>query len=220
MFHVPPQFTQLTALVPAPVANLLRIVIAGEPSAREGLASLAGAFEDLVVVDDVDPDDRLAARLRVLTPDVLLCEIGQDTAALASLGTIATPSLLLLKDRSQRSLAIASGARGVIDRSAPPRRIHAALHAVGEGLRVYDAHPGEPSQLREHHHALPDPLTARELDVLHLLAAGMTNKEIAARLGITEHTVKFHVNAILGKLAVETRTEAVVHAARLGIVVI
>jgi len=65
---------------------------------------------------------------------------------------------------------------------------------------------------------LLEPLTARELEVLGLLSAGMTNKEIASRLGITEHTIKFHVNAILGKLGAETRTEAVVHAARLGIV--
>ena len=63
-----------------------------------------------------------------------------------------------------------------------------------------------------------EPLTARELEVLRLLSDGMTNKEIASRLGITEHTIKFHVNAILGKLSAETRTEAVVHAARLGIV--
>ena len=55
---------------------------------------------------------------------------------------------------------------------------------------------------------------------MQLLAAGRTNKEIASRLGISEHTVKFHVNGILGKLAVETRTEAVVTAARLGIVVL
>ena len=57
-----------------------------------------------------------------------------------------------------------------------------------------------------------------ELEVLNLLSDGITNKEIASRLGITEHTIKFHVNAILGKLGAETRTEAVVHAAKLGIV--
>jgi two-component system, NarL family, nitrate/nitrite response regulator NarL len=67
---------------------------------------------------------------------------------------------------------------------------------------------------------MAEPFTARELEVVQLLAAGLTNKEIAQRLGITEHTVKFHVNAILGKLGAATRTEAVVQAARLGIVVL
>ena len=109
------------------------------------------------------------------------------------------------------------GARGAIERMPSPRRFHAALHAVREGLHV----AGEPlpslstsTELDPHF----EPLTARELDVIQLLAAGRTNKEIAHRLGITEHTVKFHVNAILGKLAAETRTEAVVNAAKRGIV--
>jgi len=61
-------------------------------------------------------------------------------------------------------------------------------------------------------------LTAREREVLALLAEGLGNKAIAARLGVSEHTAKFHVNAILGKLGVESRAEAIVHAARAGLV--
>ena len=63
-------------------------------------------------------------------------------------------------------------------------------------------------------------LTAREREVLALLAEGLANKAIAARLGISEHTAKFHVNAILGKLGAESRAEAIVRAARLGLVVL
>jgi two-component system, NarL family, nitrate/nitrite response regulator NarL len=65
-----------------------------------------------------------------------------------------------------------------------------------------------------------EPLTPREREVLALLAEGLANKTIAARLGISEHTAKFHVNAILGKLGVESRAEAIVHAARAGLVVL
>jgi two-component system nitrate/nitrite response regulator NarL len=65
-----------------------------------------------------------------------------------------------------------------------------------------------------------EPLTARELQVAQLLAGGLTNKEIAQRLGVTEHTVKFHLNGILRKLGVSTRTEAVVQAARLGLLIL
>ena len=65
---------------------------------------------------------------------------------------------------------------------------------------------------------LIEALTARELAVLRLVAEGLPNKTIAVRLGISEHTVKFHVNAILGKLGVASRTEAVVRATRLGLI--
>ncbi|HEY6006255.1 MAG TPA: LuxR C-terminal-related transcriptional regulator, partial [Anaeromyxobacter sp.] len=63
-------------------------------------------------------------------------------------------------------------------------------------------------------------LTAREREVLALLAEGLANKAIAARLGISEHTAKFHVNAILGKLGAGSRAAAIVKAARLGLVVL
>jgi two-component system, NarL family, nitrate/nitrite response regulator NarL len=67
---------------------------------------------------------------------------------------------------------------------------------------------------------LIEPLTPREQQVAQLLVRGLTNKEIAACLEITEHTIKFHVNGLLRKLGVSTRTEAVVQAARLGVVVL
>ncbi|MGH2536960.1 MAG: response regulator transcription factor, partial [Candidatus Promineifilaceae bacterium] len=63
-----------------------------------------------------------------------------------------------------------------------------------------------------------EPLTPRELEVLGLLAEGLTNKAIALRLGISEHTVKFHLNAILSKLGAQSRTAAVVRATRLGLI--
>jgi DNA-binding NarL/FixJ family response regulator len=63
-------------------------------------------------------------------------------------------------------------------------------------------------------------LTAREREVLSLVAEGLPNKAIALRLGISDHTVKFHINAILSKLGVQSRTEAVVRAVRLGVLVL
>ncbi|HTN52694.1 MAG TPA: helix-turn-helix transcriptional regulator, partial [Anaeromyxobacter sp.] len=67
---------------------------------------------------------------------------------------------------------------------------------------------------------LVEPLTPREAEVLSLLAEGLSNRAIAARLGISEHTAKFHVGAVLGKLGAESRSEAVSLAARLGLVVL
>ena len=68
--------------------------------------------------------------------------------------------------------------------------------------------------------ALAEDLTPRETEVLQLLADGLTNKAIAQRLGISDHTVKFHVNAILGKLGAQSRTEAVVRATQHGLLLL
>lgn len=187
-------------LLAGAASELLRIVVAGrDPLARVGLATILRDFEDILVVD--------------CDGDVALVDAG------ATVGKCDVPSLLLVTDLTQASEALAAGARGVISRNSTPRQIHAALRAIAEGLRVID---GEALLQAPVHHTeeaeLLEPLTARELEVLNLLSAGRTNKEIASRLGITEHTIKFHVNAILGKLGAETRTQAVVHAARLGIV--
>ena len=65
--------------------------------------------------------------------------------------------------------------------------------------------------------AVTQPLTPRETEVLHLLAEGLTNKAIARQLHVSEHTIKFHVNAIMGKLNAQSRTDAVVRATRLGL---
>jgi DNA-binding CsgD family transcriptional regulator len=67
---------------------------------------------------------------------------------------------------------------------------------------------------------LAEPLTAREHEVVQLLAQGLSNKAVGERLGISEHTAKFHVNAILTKLDAQTRTDAVVRAARLGLILL
>jgi two-component system, NarL family, nitrate/nitrite response regulator NarL len=96
------------------------------------------------------------------------------------------------------------------------------VRAVAQGLLALDESfatillrdaPSPPEELAE-------PLTRRELEVLQLLSQGLPNKRIAQRLGISEHTVKFHVNALLGKLGVQSRSEAIVHAVRLGLVVL
>ena len=187
-------------LLAGAASDLLRIVVAGrDPLARVGLATILRDFEDILVVD--------------CDGDVALVDAG------ATVGKCDIPSLLLVTDLAQANEGLAAGARGVISRDSTPRQIHAALRAIAEGLRVIDGDAVfGAAKSRTLHDTLQEPLTARELEVLQLLSAGMTNKEIASRLGITEHTIKFHVNAILGKLGAETRTEAVVHAARLGIV--
>jgi DNA-binding NarL/FixJ family response regulator len=115
---------------------------------------------------------------------------------------------------------VRAGALGVLLRNADGERLLAALRAVASGVAVL-----EPALLAAFVNARAAPadalaLTPRETEVLALVAEGLSNKLIADRLKISEHTAKFHLNAILNKLGAETRTEAVVLAARRGLLML
>jgi len=89
----------------------------------------------------------------------------------------------------------------------------------GVAVLIVDAHDAHGSQPRLETSAdLAEPLTSRELEVLEQMAAGLSNRQIALALGISEHTVKFHVSAILGKLGVSSRSAAIRHGMRQGLV--
>jgi DNA-binding NarL/FixJ family response regulator len=137
--------------------------------------------------------------------------------------------VFLAKADEQKSLeALGAGASAVLSRSADPTEIVAVIRALASGFIVLQrpllvalldqsAAAAEPSN-RDADGA--PRLTAREIEVLAALADGASNKEIARRLDISFHTVKFHVAAILDKLEAESRTEAVVKASQLGIVML
>ncbi len=111
---------------------------------------------------------------------------------------------------------------GILFRDAAPEMLAAAVRAAAQGLRVMDP-TLEPFRAGlEPIEALPlaEPLTERELEVLRLVAEGLANKAIAARLSVSEHTVKFHLNAVLRKLGAQSRTDAVVRATRLGLILL
>jgi two-component system, NarL family, response regulator YdfI len=116
------------------------------------------------------------------------------------------------------------GVKAVLPASATGPQIVAAAQAAAAGLVVL--HPSEVEsflqmeETNEAPSALPEALTPRETEVLGLLAEGLGNKEIASRLGVSEHTVKFHVASIMGKLGAASRTEAVTLGIRHGIVLI
>ncbi len=131
-----------------------------------------------------------------------------------------TPTLALVRDEESTVDVLRAGALGVLLRDADGERLLASLRAVAAGLGVL-----EPALLRSLLGARTAPsdgvvLTPREAEVLALMAEGLSNKLIASQLEISEHTAKFHVNSILGKLSAETRTEAVVAAARRGLLML
>ena len=210
------------------------LVIADDPLARAGLAAVLADQPGLVVCGRASSLDDLRTAIDLYRPDVLLWDAGWHPApSLARLADLEArvPVAILLPDEADARQAWTAGARALLRRDAEPSRIAAALAAAVHGFAVIE--PDFAEALRS---SLPDrapnrskgaaraaliePLTPRELEVLRLLAEGLPNKTIAARLDISEHTVKFHVNTILGKLGVASRTEAVVRATRLGLILL
>lgn len=143
--------------------------------------------------------------------DVILSDEFPDAPEVSD----AVPSVVLSDARFTSRLA-ALGVHAVLPREAPPEQIVAALYAAAAGLIAVPAEaissvlPAAPEAAMEN-------LTPREMEALEMLAEGLSNKQIAARLNISEHTAKFHVNSILNKLGAGTRTEAVMRALRRGL---
>lgn len=210
--------------------DIPRIVIIGDNLlARAGLASLLAQFCD--VVGQTSGGAALPEDMEVFQPDAILVDLGWTPdkllAQLIALIELDVPLVALLADDSAAPEVLSALAEftvyGLLRQNTAPERIVAALNAVIDGLIVLDpllakiAIPAAASQAVD---ALTETLTKREIEVLQLLATGQTNKAIARKLGITDHTVKFHVNAIMTKLGAQSRTEAVVRATRAGLLML
>jgi NarL family two-component system response regulator YdfI len=136
------------------------------------------------------------------------------------------PTILLLPDASPDAVsqALRLGVRGILPASPEPQQLAAALEAVVQELVVYNSEMSSPLRRAASRGApadeLSEPLTPREREVLRLLASGLGNKEIAVKLKISEHTAKFHVASILGKLGAASRTEAVSIGMRNGLILL
>ena len=198
------------------------LVVSPDPLARSGLAALVAGLPELALVGEAGP---LQASLVEAgwAPRVILWDMGGATRSATGASRwveLAAPVVALAADAEQAGDALRAGARSVISRSAAPEVVAAAVACSARGLLVLD--PALAASFVRAPEALDgaEPLTPREREVLGHLAEGLANKAIAARLGISEHTAKFHVNAILAKLGVDSRAEAIVRAARLGLVVL
>jgi len=203
------------------------VVAASSPVLRAGLRALLAGESAIVVADVVSLEDALAERIADIAPDVIVValETGEHDALPSppSGAAGAAPPLVVLSD-DPHSLWAAAGGRGdvraALPRDATAAEIVAAVIAAAAGLVVL--HPSALDPLRA---ASPpargdESLTPREIEVLGMLAEGLANKTVAWRLGISEHTVKFHVASIFGKLGVSTRTEAVTTAIRRGLLLL
>jgi DNA-binding NarL/FixJ family response regulator len=204
-------------------AGETRVLIVGEdPLARGGLAVLLAGEAGVLVVGQTAPGAQAAAAVAGLQAEAVVWDLGVSVQrAPAGLGSL-PGVVVLVPDEEIAAEALAAGALGVLPREAGPGRIAAALRAAARGLVVLDDELAA-ALLRPRPAASPalvEALTARELEVLQRLSEGLSNKEIGSRLGISESTAKFHVNAIAGKLGANGRTDAVVRAARMGLILL
>jgi two-component system nitrate/nitrite response regulator NarL len=214
--------------------SLRIVVVADDPLARAGLVTLLEGGESCEVVGQVALGADWPADLDLYRPDVVVCDLGWDSTAGAldalregveaafAPGEGGVPLVVLVGDEDAAQETWGVGVQGMLPRQVEGDRLRAALVAAAHGVIVLDESlidqllPAAPSS------DLPpgQELTPRELEVLQLLAEGLANKAIALQLGISEHTVKFHVNAILAKLGAQSRTQAVVRATRLGLIIL
>jgi len=198
---------------------VIRVFVASRSSELELAVRSIPSIE---LAGRVDPSQVFSSEL---SGDVLLIEvedaIEHDWRALAELPI----PVLLLMDAPNSGLvtaALRAGIRGAISSDATPREIESAVHAVHAGLVATT--PTFLAELLPESQTFPEelaePLSSRELEVLDLLAEGLSNKLIAHGLNISEHTVKTHVASIFAKLGASSRTEAVSQAIRRGLVML
>ena len=208
---------------------MIRVLIkASSAVVRAGLESLVRVNPSFYTISSTDESDTAGAMPDV-QPDVVLVEIesrdDENISEALEEAASGVPVILLVHGSlAEWSDSLRQGVKGVLPSNATGSQMSAAIEAAAAGLVV--VHPSEVEsffplkRVNETSEIPPEPLTPREIEVLRLLADGLGNKEIASRLGISEHTVKYHVTSIMGKLGAASRTEAVTLGIRHGIVLI
>ena len=214
-----------------PGRSTVRVLVADDQAiVREGLVTLLGMMPDIDVVAAARDGEQAVALTAEHDPDVVLMDLGMPRLD----GTAATRRIRRDHPRTQVVVlttfaeedaviaALQAGAVGFLTKDAGRTEIARALHAAAAGQAVLDPQvyarlvaraatsthtPATPPSP-----ALPDGLTTREAEVLSLIAAGFTNGQIAARLYLSEATVKTHVNHIFGKAGLRDRAQAVAYA--------
>lgn len=207
----------------------MRVLLADDHAlVRDGVASLLAAWGHEVVGQAADGNQAVALAA-LLEPDVILMDVrmpgasGLDATRRIALEQpgIAIVMLTVSEDEDDLFAAIKAGARGYLLKNLEARELRSMLEAIARGDAAISPATAfriirEFARPRREEGDIQSTLTARELDVLELVTAGLRNKEIAGRLGISENTAKFHLRNILEKLHAESRTELATRAVREG----
>ena len=209
------------------MSETIRILLADDhPVVRDGLAAMLGTQPDFEVVGEAGTGAEAVAEAARLRPDVVLMDLEmpafdgiEATRRLRAADPAVQVVVLTAFDTDERIVgALQAGAQGYLLKGSPRAEIFAAIRTVSAGGALLQPVVASKllRQVRETEH--PDALTPREKEVLGLVAAGLANREIAARLSISERTVKFHVSSLLSKLGAKNRTLAVRLARERGLV--
>ncbi|MEV5894244.1 response regulator transcription factor [Nonomuraea fuscirosea] len=202
------------------------LVVDDQQAMREGLVALLGLVDGVEVVGDAAQGERALALVAELAPDVVLMDLrmpvmdGVEATRRIVRDHPAVAVVVLTTYDDDRSVdsALLAGARGYLTKDAGRAEIAAALRSAAAGQSTFSAAAarrlvealsrGVPEPVAE----CPDGLTAREVEVLRLIARGLSNAEIGARLFIAGTTVKTHINNAFAKIGVRNRTEAANYA--------
>jgi DNA-binding NarL/FixJ family response regulator len=218
----------------------IRVLLADDQRVvREGLTLILDLLEDVEVVDTASDGQQAVEMAERLAPDVVLMDLRmprvdgiEATRRLAaSRPRIGVIALTTYADDASVLGALRAGARGYLTKDASAEQIAAAINRVAEGeasldeaiqTKVVEAVTAganaEPTATEGASAELPDDLTAREAEVLGLIAGGLSNQEIAERLVVSPATVKSHVNHLFAKIGARDRAQAVGYAYQHGLV--
>jgi NarL family two-component system response regulator LiaR len=208
----------------------IRVLIADDHAVvRQGLRTFLELQEDISVVGDAADGEAALAGVQRHEPDVVLMDLvmpgGGGVEAIRRLRELRPETRVLVLtsflDDEKLFPAVRAGAAGYLLKDVEPSELVRAIRTVADGEALL--HPAVAARLMEEFSDTERPvaeeaLTAREREVLVLIARGLPNKQIALELGIAEKTVKTHVSSILGKLGLTDRTQAALYAVRAGLI--
>ena len=208
----------------------ITVVVADDQTAvREGLALILSLLDDVAVVGEAADGEQALTLVAEHSPDVVLMDLrmprvdGVQATERIRAAHPATQVVVLttFADDEHILAALRAGARGYLTKDAGRVQIAQAVRAAAAGQSVLDPQVQErllaATQAAAPAPALPDDVTAREAQVLELIAAGLSNREIAERLYVTEATVKSHINRLFAKIGVRDRAQAVRYAFEHGL---
>ena len=213
--------------------GVVRVLAVADASVRRaGLEAIVKRADGFRLVGSTTNVSFVSAQVREFQPDAILADLHHAShpflLALSPIAGHLTPAIVLVDDPdlAWTVRAMRSGVRAILPRDASPEEILSAVLAAHGGFTTLtsdvieelarNVHPEE----REPRPEVSEGLTPREIQVLRMLGRGLSNKDMAARFGISDHTVKFHISSILAKLDVSSRTEAVTQGIRMGLIVI
>ncbi len=209
------------------MADAIRVLIVDDHAVvRQGLRAFLQTQDDIDIAGEAADGEEAVRRVRELVPDVVLMDLVMPKldgiAAIREIRSLSPSTKVIVltsfADDEKVFAAVKAGAAGYLLKDVRPQELGEAIRVVNRGEALL--HPTVAAKLMQkvaesgRREASPDSLTDREMDVLRLIARGMSNKEIALELGVAEKTVKTHVSNILQKLHLADRTQAALYAVR------